>query len=630
VIQIKKYFSNKNIKLFYVGVFAVIFASLKIFPLTASPLIVYLLFVFATRKYLPSDYSLQQLALAGILPIAFSPLYLVARGFLTSNSLTNLDLYMYLIILGFLYFAFAKNKKKYLSSEKSKTILNRSDFILGLSTLFFLTALELSLRTKSLGDAVAWIASGDNKNHVVFAFDISRLGMLEPAALLFQPISAPSFLSLLFGQKNQEVMSNSELVSFQMQVFANTWVLILGLIGIAFAATAQIIWTQMFNSKPVPRSLLFIAAIAPLLSVISGPALYDGFFTALLAIGVLTVLINWFLEGEKSQQGLLTQLILGFLIFLASIFSWMFLVMVTFPLLISRVWLTLSKRLNGNNHQLNLITSVLIVGLLLSIHFSSFGQSLIRSAKVALSASGAVNVSSPDFYIFLILVLFLASYFIQAFTPSLSSAIKYLALLNAIGLMAFKWFSNLELSKWNYYVLKYQWILTASLFAVTSILILAIIINSLGKIGVLNSVTSKIVFMFVSLGSLYFLSEAVSPTKGVWITVSQGWENPRSSVVNQMLSTDLDFNVPTLFFHHGYHGDSMLANFWMTAYTNPREPIRGWNYTIDTNGDVQQLCDVNSYYSTVNVVTIDSELQGLLKETCPTEVFTIELREVTN
>ena len=123
----------------------------------------------------------------------------------------------------------------------------------------------------------------------------------------------------------------------------------------------------------------------------------------------------------------------------------------------------------------------------------------------------------------------------------------------------------------------------------------------------------------------YLLSEIANPSKNVWLKVLKGWENPRSSVIDEVLETDFDSENPTLFFHHGYDGDSRLANFWLTSFLAQQEPIRGWNYTIDTLGDVKQMCDVNAYYNEVNIVTYDEELPALLAEACPTEKFLVTI-----
>jgi hypothetical protein len=112
----------------------------------------------------------------------------------------------------------------------------------------------------------------------------------------------------------------------------------------------------------------------------------------------------------------------------------------------------------------------------------------------------------------------------------------------------------------------------------------------------------------------------------VWQKVWRGWENPRSSTINTLLEQDIDRKNPTMFFHYGYAGDARLANFWLNAFADPVEPLKGWNYTIDPAGDVIQLCAVNEYYPALTVVTSDAELETLVNQACPDEEFNVILK----
>ena len=125
--------------------------------------------------------------------------------------------------------------------------------------------------------------------------------------------------------------------------------------------------------------------------------------------------------------------------------------------------------------------------------------------------------------------------------------------------------------------------------------------------------------------TFYLISEAITPIKQTWIKVLQGWENPNSQTMNKVFSTSIDYKTPTLLFRYGYNGESMLGNFWLNAYTVPIEPIRGWNYTIDTLGDEKQLCDVSGYYDTVRVITYDFNLETELEKLCPEGKFLISV-----
>jgi hypothetical protein len=127
------------------------------------------------------------------------------------------------------------------------------------------------------------------------------------------------------------------------------------------------------------------------------------------------------------------------------------------------------------------------------------------------------------------------------------------------------------------------------------------------------------------LCSVFLFSESVSTVNRIWQKAWRGWENPQSEIMNKVFEQEIDRKNPTLFFHYGYAGDAMLANFWLTAFTEPLDPIRGWNYTIDTTGDSQQMCDVNAYYPKVTIVTSDSRLEEEFSELCPEEEFNVIL-----
>jgi hypothetical protein len=135
----------------------------------------------------------------------------------------------------------------------------------------------------------------------------------------------------------------------------------------------------------------------------------------------------------------------------------------------------------------------------------------------------------------------------------------------------------------------------------------------------------KTLTVILALSLVFLISESVVSTNKIWQKIWSGWENPRSSILNVALDQEIDYKNPTMFFHYGYGGDATLANFWMNAFANPVEPIKGWNYTIDTLGNPQQLCDVNAYYPTLNVITQDPNLEIELSKICPNENFKIKV-----
>jgi hypothetical protein len=125
-----------------------------------GPVVLFVALIYISALYIPSKYPTQR--------IAISALYLIVRGLLPRGPLTSWDLQIY--SFGYLLVVFFAAK---LSKNKSITkpdLFDRRYLKLTLSSLagFFLTlTVELVLKSRSLGDSVAWIASGDSKNHFV-------------------------------------------------------------------------------------------------------------------------------------------------------------------------------------------------------------------------------------------------------------------------------------------------------------------------------------------------------------------------------------------------------------------------------------------------------------------------------
>ena len=582
----------------------------------------YIFISLILANFIQSSSYLQKIALSVLLPIILSPIYLVIRGFFIKDSLTSFDLQIY---LGFFYFCtslLARNKKLSFSSIDFHRQHLRKLFA-AMSSFLFLILLEIYLRTKSIGDAVAWVMSGDSKGHVVFASAISKMGWLDPSTFLLQPISAPSFMSLLLSQENQELFSPPELLTYQLQIYTQMWVLFLGLLGLTAAATAEILWKLRNNTEP-PVLVLVLAALLPLFSIISGPATFDGFFTAVLSIVTILALINWFFEASSELRFSFNGLTIGGLLCLGTVMSWMFVGFFTIPLFIVGLW-NLAIYKAKNKRAINIFFLIAIFGSLAIAHYSNYVQGLNSKAKLAFGFSGVINATNPELYFALILATLVAGLVFQVTKIDSSKLFIQLSVLNIGSLLIFKYFGHLGIFEWNYYMLKYQWILTANLFIILSALTFVLLAVLLGRnSSKIKNLSSGLILVIAAL-MIFFVSESENTTKNVWIKALRGWENPRSTIANQIMKTDFDNKNPTLFFHHGYHGDSMLGNFWLTAYLDQQEPIKGWNYTIDTNGDVQQLCDVNSYYKTVKVITYDQELVDSLREKCPTEVFDVEV-----
>jgi hypothetical protein len=585
-------------------------------------------FVAIASKYFHSESFLQKISLATVFPIIISPFYLVIRGAFTQTPLTSFDLSIYLFV--FLITLISLNPKVRISTKHFYES-NLKNLIFAATSFILLAFLSIYLKSKSIADSVSWVMSGDSRGHLVFANDIAKSGWIDPATFLLQPISAPAFLSLLLDQTKLSETNISDLLTSQLQTYSFAWILFIGLLGFITAACGELIWKSVSKtSNNVPIWVVCLSSMSSLFSSIIGPATYDGFFTAVLSIGTILILVNWLLEISSITEVSYSPLITGTLLFFGSLMSWMFVAMFTAPLLISGFWIIVLKKNSKNKVKL-------IIGFLLAIsialffmHNSSYVQHLIHESKVALSVSGAINATNPTFYYLLIFAILLVG-LLNIFTNrNIASTLIMVAIINAASLIIFKSYSNLGINSWNYYLLKYQWIVASTMFLMLAVFIYVQVARYFNIHEVFQKSRVSFVIIAVTFICIVLISEHSNPTKNLWVKALKGWENPRSSVVDRVLSTNFDSKNPTLFFHHGYDGDSRLGNFWFTSFLTQQEPIRGWNYTIDTLGEVSQMCDVNSYYGKVNLITYDAELPNLLFNACPEEEFSIQIDSQLN
>lgn len=575
---------------------------------------IFVFFVLLVSRNFSEIGYIQSLAISSVLIISLSPTYLVARGLFTKSALTSIDLEVYLSIFLFISTLFSK-KINLNSSIREYHKKNLNYYFSAFSSFLLLLVIQIYLVSKSFGDSVAWVMSGDSKGHVVFANNIAEMGWLDPATFLFQPISAPSFMALYFGPNDLNSIKLPSLLANQLEIYGLMWILMLGLIGVVASGLAASIWNYFNNSK-APTSLIFFSSLLPFIAVISGVSTYDGFFTALLSISAIGSLIIWLFEVDQLKGPDVRLYIFGLLICLGTVMSWMFVAMFTVPLTVLGIWTSLRK-IDSAKLKVDLSFSFMGILITLGLHFSTYGQTLIYKAKLAFGFTGVINSTKPELYLSLILALLLLAFFIQKTQKNLAVSFLKISTVGILSLVLFKYFGHLGLTKWNYYLLKYQWILTSAFILVLAPYLFVKILEQKERVSIGSTKAAQFFAILVSFSIVFFLAESLNPTTNAWLKMMRGWENPRNSVVNEVLSTEFDRETATLFFHHGYQGDSMLANFWLTAYLKQQEPLKGWNYTINTEGDVKQLCDVASYYGKVRVITYDSEIKNQLKQTCP-------------
>lgn len=604
------------------GLYLLVVLASRVFDPSIGVVLLLVATMFLSGPLLPGKHLIQKYSAVAVLYVGLSPSYLLIRGLFSKSNLNKWDLQIYsllFLILVLIWMFFSKSIEEFkqpLFTKERVQILFSSLF--GMIAFF---AVLLYLRFQSMGHAVAWVSSGDSKNHFVNGVTLTELGFLNPQSFLIQPSSSPTYLALVLSQFssgiNQAVLSMPNL----MYLYAIVWVVLVGILGMSFASMTQFVWSSVNKARgKVPLHLIAISSVIPMLSFVLGPALYDGFFTAIFGISAGVVLTAWYFESAEKNKFSISFSLLGLLIFLSTITAWMFIV--PFTVLIYLLGQrNLLKNLASSGKFIDFAIFLLGIILVVLIKTSDFIQGLIYQAKLALTASGAVNASSPEFYFSLIALLIVIGQILLIKKIYLGKAFLYLAFIQVTALFIFKNFSNLGFFDWNYYLLKYQWIMFSILISV----IFSFLVISIQKIFKTNRQSYLISLSLVAC-LVFVASESVVSTNRIWKKIWTGWENPRSSIMNQMLNEKINRSNPTMFFHFGYGGDSRLANFWLTAFADPLDPIKGWNYTIDTTGDPKQLCDVNAYYPQVKVITSDIKLEQELIRLCGSEEFIVDLR----
>lgn len=602
-------------------IFSTLLVLSRFLPPSLGTTILFLSSVYVSSRFLPGESTAFKLSVSSLFFIGLSPFYLILRGVFTKTYLTDWDFQLYSLIYLVTTLLIVEYFLKPRLDLNIKFKLNNKVACSSFFGLFFASVVEMILYQKSVGHAVAWVASGDSKNHLVNGVEIVKYGFLDPTTFFTQPVSSPTYLSLVLSQNKLNFLNGSGFLEIQMQNYAWVWILLIGVLGVTFAATFELVWNWLNpDSKQPPLQLIALSSFMATFSVAIGPALADGFFTAILGISAVLVMTIWFIEVQRLKDFSLSYVIIGFLILVGSLFSWMFVILLNSILFLIGVRENL-KSVSNLKFIKDLYLILFILVAVFYVHNSNFGQSLIFKVKYALTANGAVTASNPNFYISLIGIFALAGIFYRRSHEYFGKALTLLSFSHFFSLLAFKQFSNLSILEWNYYLLKYQWIACISLIIVLFCILTVTFHKNIKYKGLkLFPITLLLAI------TTFFFSESLVSANRIWQKIWNGWENPRSEMINKMLEMELESENPTLFFHYGYSGDARLVNFWSTAFVSPAEPLRGWNYTIDTSGDPNQLCDVNAYYPTVNVVTSDLTLSSQLQVLCPSEQFKISLQ----
>lgn len=483
------------------------------------------------------------------------------------------------------------------------------------SSYIFLGILTIFLMRKGTGYLFAWFSSGDSRNHLIFARSIFNDGYLNPLTMLQQPVGAPAFLGTLLGWRNGSAFQSSSYLTNDLATYGLTWILFIGLLGVMYAAYLQIFWVEKNGHKELPKYLVALSSLIAVSGVVCGPALMDGFYTAIYGAVSLGIFLLWSLETYMSKTTQIINLVFGMFLLTGILMSWSFLLLVALPIFALVGYKVLVEHL-----QFKLIGKAVLVALVAVVSFIftnlSVTKKLLVMAQSLLTSGGSIQPPSSHLFPVVILVIFL----ILAISPFSNSNInKFLFLSVTIAfasIYALKKISGFQLLSWSYYTLKFQWILLIVFVGISITILFSSVHNIISsKLNVLPR--RKLIVSFL-LGSIfiYQVSETLYGGQNIWKRAIDGWSQPNASTMNSVIKYSTKTKNPTIFFRYTDPGNQVLGNFWLALYVEPVDPLRGWLYTADTQNNIKFICDVGFYYPKVDIVTRDPSLTYQVRNEC--------------
>lgn len=577
----------------------------------AAQIVFLVIFLVGLSKFMPSKNILTRLAYVSFLPIVASPIYLILRKPFNLGSMSKFDFLLMLCILGILIFLVSKfNENRYVNSNFRET--SNKNVIAGMSAFFVLALIQLYLYSKSLGHLFSWFGSGDSRNHLGFGRHVADIGGLNPLTMLQQPIGAPAFLGMLLGWKSGYTDFGRTYLVSDLFTYGFTWVYFIGLIGLVFSATTYFLWTTKFRTKEAPSLLLAISSIFALTGLILGTGLSDGFYTAIYGGLTTSLMILWLLESQQRNKKDIPYLILGMFILIGSLTAWSFMLLVSLPIfmigLLVNLNLEITKRV--------LVYVTIFLALCLALVASDPIQGLLAKAKEMLSASGRISSTTPEIFTAFAFIVLAFGVTLYKQHKNIAQLLIFISSIEFFSIYILKLTSGLELFEWSYYTLKFQWISLISISGLTLSCIL--IFASKSWIDSLNGLTNlqKIVIKILVFLFAFNFVDSMYGGQNIWKKAFDGWSQPNAAVMNTVIEQSQFERNPTILFRYTDPGNEMLGNFWLTLYVEPVDPLRGWLYSVDTQNDVQWLCDLRSFYPEVSVITSDPTLSNSISQTC--------------
>jgi hypothetical protein len=610
VKPITRIYVNQHIYLVSIAVIGLFISIISPSPFVNFTVVI--ISIFALSSVMPSNYSNLRIVYSfSYLAIGFG-LYLVLRGFLTTSSISKFDFAICVSILGILALL-----PKFLGRNNGSSDFKplKFSFVTGSTTLVFCLAFGTYLMSKGIGYFLAWSGSGDSRNHVQTLYDIAGKGHLDLIDI-GSPL-LPHTLSMFFNSGSPVGLGtdSSERLLSDWTSHSLMWVLLIAVLGYAFAAVWEVVLPQ--TSKKSVFFLLAPASALALTPLSLGTFLLDGFVTA--TAGAISVAFATALLFESSPKSSTTNFLSLFLVVTLALFSWTFIVITVLIMMIPTYlkWLDFPSKSIWMWARLVLT----LVGIALTWYrYTTYYTDYFLSA---LTATGSISPAHPNtFKILLVAIVLLAALSSKTKSPTILQ-LGLVALSATSLILILNKASGIPLNDLNYYSTKAMMILFVGLLP-TVLIFIPLFFRLIDPSNTYSAPRFAIACFLIGVLT-HMSAQYVSPYPRILGQINDGWQGPNAKTVSEVLSLPNDPLNPVVFFDYlpPESGENRVANFWLGTYADPWAYYQSWSYLGDQTGDYSAFCYLNSGYPKMTIYTRYQYLDIRMKANCREEEIDI-------
>jgi hypothetical protein len=605
---------NKQV-LLLLALVAVLLLAHQVFSEPALATLIVVLLTFLIAGLMPSsNQNLRVVFAFAFVTVGFFA-YLAVRGILVSNPINSFDLPGSVILIALVAFLITF----LLSSDRKIVFQPLSTHLLGGSAaLVVCVAFVTHLHIKGQGYFLAWAGSGDSRNHVQWAFSIARDGGISTETLLFPQLTTALSVMLASGNSTNLFNDSSFRLAVDLTSSAMTWVILIGILGFAFAATWEEILSKSKMTKANKSWILVPISLTATSSFALGTYMRDGFISAVTASIAIAFTVAFVLDRTKLSPN--QQIFTLLLVFSFSVLGWTLLAIPVALLLIPRyfTWVT------SEGTKSKAIVKLLFTSALVFLGTYVFLADILDELKTTLLLPGSITPLDQNLFILILLNLLVLA--LLSSPKSAQSAKNFFVMFASLCLssLVVKKLASLGIFEQNYYSAKFITILIIGLLPIMFLFIpiAALAIGDSARDGKVRVPTASFLIAIMLFQSL----ELLSPFPKLWQSINSGWVQPNAQTTALVLNLPNDPKNPTVLFkfYPNDPGSTRLGDFWLGTYANPREPYQSWSYVGNQEGDMKGFCALNQGYQKMTVLTRDPSLSTRMFANCPEEEIDIE------